>query len=66
MQPVHLTGLSQAELSDFVASLGEPEYRSRQIFSAIHARRVTSFEAMTDLPKELRAVLDDRAVISTI
>jgi len=65
MQPVHLTGLSQAELSDFVASLGEPEYRARQIFSAIHARRVMSFDAMTDLPKELRATLVQRTLLST-
>src|SRR5438874_2705450 len=65
MQPVHLTGLSRAELSDFVASLGEPEYRARQIFSAVHARRVTSFDAMTDLSKELRATLVERAVLST-
>src|SRR5437868_6914458 len=65
MQSVHLTGLSQAELSDFVASLGEPEYRARQIFSAIHARRVMSFDAMTDLPKELRATLVQRTLLST-
>jgi len=65
MQPLHLTGLSQAELSDFVASLGEPEYRARQIFSAVHARRATSFDAMTDLPKELRATLGDGRVLST-
>ena len=66
MQPVHLTGLSQAELSDFVASLGEPEYRAHQMFSAIHARRVTSFDAMTDLPKELRARLVESSVLSTL
>src|SRR2546429_7673643 len=66
MQPMHLTGLSRAELSDFVASLGEPEYRARQIFSAVHARRVTSFAAMTDLSKELRATLVERAVLSTL
>ncbi|MFN2577957.1 MAG: 23S rRNA (adenine(2503)-C(2))-methyltransferase RlmN [Pyrinomonadaceae bacterium] len=65
MQPVHLTGLSQAELCDFVTSLGEPVYRARQIFSAIHTRRVTSFDAMTDLPKQVRAMLIERAVIST-
>src|SRR5437868_9990813 len=65
MQPVHLIGLSQAELSDFVASLGEPEYRARQIFSAIRARRVMSFDAMTDLPKELRATLVQRTLLST-
>src|SRR3989440_5567985 len=66
MQPVHLTGLSQAELSDFVASLGEPEYRARQMFSAIHARRVMSFDAMTELPKELRATLGESNVLSTL
>src|SRR5712671_3830535 len=65
MQPMHLTGLSQAELSDFVTSLGEPEYRARQIFSAIQARRLTSFDAMTDLPKDLRATLVERAGLST-
>src|SRR5258707_12539648 len=65
MQPMHLTGLSQAELSDFVGSLGEPEYRARQIFSAIQARRLTSFDAMTDLPKDLRAALVERAGLST-
>jgi 23S rRNA (adenine2503-C2)-methyltransferase len=65
MEPMHVTGLSQAELSDFVASLGEPEYRARQIFSAIQARRLTSFDAMTDLPKDLRATLVERAGLST-
>jgi 23S rRNA (adenine2503-C2)-methyltransferase len=66
MKPAHLTGLSQAELSEFVAELGPPAYRARQIFSAIHARRVASFDAMTDLPKELRETLAERAVISTL
>lgn len=66
MQPLHLTGLSQAELSDFVASLGEPSYRARQIFSQIHARRLRSFDEMTDLPKELRAKLSEQATISTL
>src|SRR6266513_3219423 len=66
MPPVHLTGLSQAELSDFVASLGEPEYRARQMFSGIHARRMTSFDAMTNLPKDLRATLGESSLLSTL
>src|ERR1051325_2631375 len=66
MKSAHLTGLSQTELSDFVAELREPAYRARQIFSAIHGRRVTSFDAMTDLPKELREKLAERATISTL
>lgn len=66
MQPLHLTGLSQAELSDFVASLGEPAYRARQIFSAIQARRLTSFDAMTDIPKDLRATLVESSGLSSL
>lgn len=66
MQPLHLTGLSQAELSDFVTSLGEPAYRARQIFSQIHARRLRGFEEMTDLPKELRAKLSRQTTIATL
>jgi 23S rRNA (adenine2503-C2)-methyltransferase len=66
MQPPHLTGLSQAELSDFVASLDEPAYRGRQIFAGIQARRLRSFADMTDLPKELREKLAENAAISTL
>src|SRR5205807_4178189 len=66
MQASHLTGLSQAELSDFVAVLGEPAYRARQIFAGIQARRLRSFEDLTDLPKELREKLSEHATISTL
>src|SRR5262245_40096314 len=62
----HITGLTQAELSEFVEALGEPAYRARQIFAGLHARRLPSFAEMTDLPRELRAKLDTRAVISTL
>ena len=66
MQPLHLTGLTQTELSEFVESLGEPAYRARQLFSQIQARRLRSFAEMTDLPKELRAKLSAQATISTL
>src|SRR6266702_3357205 len=66
MQALHLTGLSQPELFEFVATLGEPAYRARQIFAGIHARRLRSFAEMTDLPKELPAKLSKRATIATL
>src|SRR5688572_31098070 len=64
--PEQLTGLTQAELSDFVQELGEPAYRGRQLFSAIQRRRVRSYDQITDLPKEFRAKLQERAEISTL
>src|SRR5881275_1740396 len=66
MKAVHLTGLSPAELSEFVGTLGEPAYRGKQIFAAIHGRRLRSFEQITDLPKELRSKLEQQATISTL
>src|SRR5436190_9912718 len=66
MQQTHLTGLSQADLSEFVTSLGEPPYRAGQIFQGIHARRARTFDEMTDLPKDFRARLSEHAVISTL
>src|SRR6266446_8430771 len=66
MQTLHLTGLSQEELSEFVATLDEPPFRARQVFAGIHQRRLRSFAEMTDLPKELQSTLSERASISTL
>src|SRR5437773_6533343 len=66
MQPTYLSGLSPAELAEFVASLGEPAYRARQIFAGIHQRRLRSFAEMTDLSNELRTKLSARANVSTL
>src|SRR3954469_25059592 len=65
-QAIHLTGLTQAELTAFVEELHEPAYRGRQIFSSLHHRRLRSFDEMTDLPKEFRAKLKERATASTL
>jgi 23S rRNA (adenine2503-C2)-methyltransferase len=51
---VNLTGLAVNELAEFVAELGEPEYRGRQLFGALQHRRLRSFDEMTDFPKALR------------
>src|ERR1041384_5386724 len=66
MNALHLTGLSPDELSEFVDTLSEPAYRGRQIFAAIHGRRLRSFEQMTNLPKDLRSQLEQQATISTL
>src|ERR1041385_9055705 len=66
MKALHLTGLSPVVLSEFVGTLGEPAYRGKQIFAAIHGRRVGSFEQITDLPKELRSKLESQATVSTL
>src|SRR6266566_1334824 len=65
-QVVHLPGLSQLELVSFVEELSEPGFRGRQIFAALHHRRVRSLDQMTDLPRDLRAKLNECATASTL
>src|SRR5205085_7188488 len=59
-----LLGRDEAELSAFVAALNEKPFRACQLYDAMYRRRLTSFEAMTDLPKALRERLAERAVVT--
>jgi 23S rRNA (adenine2503-C2)-methyltransferase len=63
---VNVTGLTQKELVEFVSTLGEPAYRGRQLFAALHQRRLQSFDEMSDLPKVLRERLQETATASTL
>jgi 23S rRNA (adenine2503-C2)-methyltransferase len=52
-----LTGIILEELADFLCECGAPSYRAKQITDWIYKKRVDSFDAMTDLPNELRGML---------
>jgi 23S rRNA (adenine2503-C2)-methyltransferase len=52
-----LTGIILEELADFLEKRGAASYRAKQITDWIYKKRVASFDAMTDLPNELRAAL---------
>ncbi|MBX7173309.1 MAG: 23S rRNA (adenine(2503)-C(2))-methyltransferase RlmN [Pyrinomonadaceae bacterium] len=65
-EKIHLQGLTKDELIEFVAAHGEPKYRAKQIFSALHARRVREFDEITDLPKAFREKLGAVAQTSTL
>jgi 23S rRNA (adenine2503-C2)-methyltransferase len=45
-------------------TLGQPSYRGRQLFQWVQARRALGMDAMTSLPRALRALLPDRAALS--
>jgi 23S rRNA (adenine2503-C2)-methyltransferase len=53
----NLFGLDRAALASLVASLGEPSYRSAQIYRWLYERRVRSVAEMTDLGRTLRESL---------
>jgi 23S rRNA (adenine2503-C2)-methyltransferase len=50
-------------MENLAESLGAPRYRGRQFAQWIYAKGVTDLEAMSDLPKDLRAALAARAAV---
>lgn len=62
----HLVGMTTEELAAFVSEAGEPTYRARQLFAALHGRRVQDTDSITDLPKRFREWLRERAAATTL
>ena len=63
MSRIALAGLSPSELSDLAVELGASPYRGRQLATWIYRKGVIDLEAMSDLPKEFRAALSERAEV---
>lgn len=58
-----LVGLNEDELRSFLAELGQPGYRAKQIMDWLYGKRVASFDEMTNLPVALRDELQRRASV---
>jgi 23S rRNA (adenine2503-C2)-methyltransferase len=56
-----LIGLTRDELESFARDLRQPDYRGRQLYRWLYARRVRSFDEMSDLPAAFRNELAARA-----
>ncbi len=61
---IELLGLSADEMCVFLRTFDEKPYRARQLYDAVYRRRLTAFDQMTDLPKTLRRLLEERAVVT--
>jgi len=63
---LNLYELTQPQVADLIAQWGEPRFRVRQLWSWLYDRRVSSFTAMTDLPKNLRARLETETTLGQL
>ncbi|MGI9239328.1 MAG: 23S rRNA (adenine(2503)-C(2))-methyltransferase RlmN [Verrucomicrobiales bacterium] len=59
MSKAALTGITKAELTDSLASIGEPSYRAAQILQWVFEKRATGFDEMSNLGRALREKLTD-------
>ena len=59
-----ILSMNPEELKALITELNEPAYRAVQIFEWLHRRGVDSFAEMDNLPKSLRAALNERCEIT--
>jgi 23S rRNA (adenine2503-C2)-methyltransferase len=62
-EQVNLLNYDEKGLADYLVSLGEKPFRSRQVIQWIHQFGITDFQAMTNLSLSLRQQLAEHACI---
>lgn len=63
MRTTTLLGLTLDELTSLVQELGEPKYRAKQLAEWLYVKRATTLDEMTNIPKALRAKLEETRTI---
>lgn len=66
MQKIELKGSNHQRLEEIAVECGQPAYRGRQLFKWLYARNVSSFEEMTNLPKDFRNALAAQATLHSV
>jgi len=56
---MNLKSLTQQEIGSVLKELGQPAFRAKQIYTWLH-KGVRSYEEMTNLPRELRGMLEEK------
>jgi len=61
-----IKSLAREQLESEFKAWNEPAFRVAQLLDWLYARRVTTWDAMTNLPKTLRAKLRDKFLLNTL
>ena len=64
--PINLAGYSLKELEGLLAGWGHPPFRARQLVKWLYQKGEADFARMTDLSREFRRELEERARISRL
>lgn len=62
---IDIKSYENKDLEQLLAAWGQPKFRAKQVFSWLQEKCVTSFDEMTNLPKDLRELFKERCEIRT-
>jgi 23S rRNA (adenine2503-C2)-methyltransferase len=63
---IDIKSMNLAELTEFVASIGEKAFRAKQLYQWLHVKQVYVFDDMTNLSKAFREKLDEVSFITDL
>lgn len=63
---IDIKSMNLAELTEFVASIGEKAFRAKQLYQWLHVKQVYAFDDMTNLSKAFREKLDEVSFITDL
>lgn len=66
MNKTDIKSLNRKELQEFLVTMGEKPFRSKQIYAWMHQRLAASFEEMTDISKKLKETLTKNCELTTL
>ena len=65
MEKIDIKSYNEAELLEYMTSLGQPKFRTAQLFKWLQ-QGVEDFDQMTNLPKPLRETLKEQCYIANV
>lgn len=65
MEKLDIRSFSMEELSDYLQDLGQPKFRTKQIFKWLHSG-IDDFDQMTNIPKDLRELLREKCYLANV
>lgn len=63
---IDIKSMNLAELTEFVASIGEKAFRAMQLYQWLHVKQVYAFDDMTNLSKAFREKLNEVSFITDL
>ena len=63
---IDIKSMNLAELTEFVAGIGEKAFRAKQLYQWLHVKQVYAFSDMTNLSKTFRGKLDEVSYITDL
>jgi len=63
---IDIKSMNLAELTEFVASIGEKAFRAKQLYQWLHVKQVYAFDDMTNLSKAFREKLSEVSFITDL